>query len=180
MISLHAFYFLCVYNIVIHCRDCCSHFPFLIISSLHIPWPFVHIAIWNIYILTNSLYSSSRLVDAFKEQIATAVEDSVSKRIQEGILKLDSLLQSIPKEIPVDRVAALNVTFVKDPVSSNSSIDFEINGLFTSKDGIPASNNYQKEHRAPVSCRGPAKMIEISLDENVFNSAASVYYRVSS
>lgn len=117
------------------------------------------------------------LVDAFKEQIASAVEDSVSKRIREGIIKLDSLLQSVPKEIPVDHVAALNVTFVKDPVSSNSSIDFEINGLFTAKDGIPAPNNYHKKHRAPVSCTGPSKMIEISLDENVFNSATSVYFR---
>ncbi|KAJ9672233.1 hypothetical protein PVL29_025741 [Vitis rotundifolia] len=120
------------------------------------------------------------LVDAFKEQIASAVEDSVSKRIREGIIKLDSLLQSVPKEIPVDHVAALNVTFVKDPVSSNSSIDFEINGLFTAKDGIPAPNNYHKKHRAPVSCTGPAKMIEISLDENVFNSATSVYFKADS
>ncbi|WKA12540.1 hypothetical protein VitviT2T_029915 [Vitis vinifera] len=117
------------------------------------------------------------LVDAFKEQIASAVEDSVSKRIREGIIKLDSLLQSVPKEIPVDHVAALNVTFVKDPVSSNSSIDFEINGLFTAKDGIPAPTNYHKKHRAPVSCTGPAKMIEMSLDENVFNSATSVYFK---
>ena len=118
-------------------------------------------------------------MDAFKEQIATAVEESVSKRIREGIIKLDSLLQSVPKEIPIDHVAALNVTFVKDPVSSNSSIDFEINGLFTAKNNVPAPNNYHKEHRVPISCTGPPKMIEISLDENVFNSATSVYFKVS-
>ena len=65
------------------------------------------------------------------------------------------------KKIPIDHVAALNVTFVKDPVSSDSSIDFEINELFTAKDEVPAPNNYHKEHRAPISYTGPAKMVEI-------------------
>ena len=89
------------------------------------------------------------------------------------------LLQCVPKEIPIDHVVALNVTFVKDPVSSDSSIDFEINGLFTAKDDVPAPNNYHREHQPPISCTDPAKMVEISLDENIFNSATSVYFKIS-
>ena len=117
-------------------------------------------------------------MDAFKEQINTAVEESVSRR--EGIIKLDFLLHSVPKEIPIDHVVALNVTFVKDPASSASSIDFEINGLFTAKDDVPTPNNYHKEqYQAPISGTDLAKMVEISLDENVFNPATSVYFKVS-
>ena len=117
-------------------------------------------------------------MDAFKEQINTAVEESVSRRIREGIIKLDFLLHSVPKEIPI--VVALNVTFVKDPASNASSIDFEINGLFTAKDDVPTPNNYHKEqHQAPISYTDLAKMVEISLDENVFNPATSVYFQVS-
>ncbi|TXG55453.1 hypothetical protein EZV62_020709 [Acer yangbiense] len=57
------------------------------------------------------------MVDAYDEKIGSAVENAITKKLKEGILKLDSFLQ-----------ASLNVTFVDNPVLSNSSIGFDING----------------------------------------------------
>ncbi|CAK9165485.1 unnamed protein product [Ilex paraguariensis] len=116
------------------------------------------------------------LLDAFEGNIASAVEDAVSKKIREGVMKLDSALQSLPKEVPIDNVAALNVTFVNDPVLSNSSVDLEINGLFSAKGEIIASNHRHKNLRASVSSKDPDNMIGISLHENVLNSALLVYF----
>lgn len=123
---------------------------------------------------------SSRLVDAFKGPIGSAVEDAISKKIKDGMVKLDSLLQSLPKQFPVDHVAALNVTFVDNPVLSNSSIEFEINGLFTAVGNVLVPKYFYKGTQASVSCKGPPKMIGISLHEDVFNTAALLYFNVSS
>jgi len=116
---------------------------------------------------------SSRIVDAFQGSIGSAVENAISKKIKEEIVKLDSLLQSLPKQIPIDHVAALNATFVDSPVLSNSFIELEINGLFTATDdfAVPRSSLF-------YNC--PAKMIGISLHEDVFNTAGLVYLNVSS
>ncbi|MCH98149.1 LBP/BPI/CETP family carboxy-terminal domain protein, partial [Trifolium medium] len=73
------------------------------------------------------------LVDAFKANIGSAVEDAVSKKISEGIPTLDDLLQTLPKTILLDETAVLNVSFVGNPVLSNSSIELGINGLFTER-----------------------------------------------
>ncbi|KAM1699350.1 hypothetical protein ACFX2K_030709 [Malus domestica] len=116
------------------------------------------------------------LVDAFKGQIISAVEDNISNKVREGIVKLDSLLQSLPKQIALDDIAALNVTFVGNPVLSNSSIEFQINGLFTALDDNSASSLYNKGSLDPVPCNAPAKMVEISLHENVFSSVSLVFY----
>lgn len=56
------------------------------------------------------------LVDAFKGNIGSAVEDAVSKKIREGIPTLDNLLQTLPKTISIDETAALNISFVDNPV----------------------------------------------------------------
>ena len=78
----------------------------------------------------------------FKRKIASAVEDAISKKIRERKIKLDSLLQLLPKQVPVYSIAVLNVTFVDNPVLCNSSVEFEINGIVTgtAKDAFVVSN----------------------------------------
>ncbi|OVA20051.1 Lipid-binding serum glycoprotein [Macleaya cordata] len=120
------------------------------------------------------------LVNAFEGQIRAAVESSIGKKIQEGILKLDSLLQTFPKEIPVDDIASLNVSFVSQPLLDDSSIGFEIDGLFTATDKEIVPNYYHKNSQPSVASDGPSKMLEISLDEAVFNSASIVYFNAES
>ncbi|KAM3696304.1 hypothetical protein ACJW30_06G030000 [Castanea mollissima] len=116
------------------------------------------------------------VVDAFEKKIATAVENAISKKIREGIIKLDSSLQSIPKQVPVYSIAFLNVTFVDNPVMINSSIEFEINGLVTAKDAFVVSNYNHEGWKGSSSCSSPAKMIQISLQETFFNSISLVYF----
>ncbi|ONI29454.1 hypothetical protein PRUPE_1G199100 [Prunus persica] len=116
------------------------------------------------------------LVDAFEGQIVSAVEDNISKKIREGIMKLDSLLKSLPKQIALDDIAALNVTFVGNPVLSNSSIEFHINGLFMAPNDDFASSLYNKGSLDHVLFNAPAKMVEISLHENVFSSVSLVFF----
>ncbi|KAH0992227.1 hypothetical protein GBA52_003710 [Prunus armeniaca] len=116
------------------------------------------------------------LVDSFDGQIVSAVEDNISKKIKEGIMKLDSLLQSLPKQISLDDIAALNVTFVGNPVLSNSSIEFQINGLFMAPNDDFASNLYNKGALDLVPFNAPAKMVEIPLHENAFSSVSLVFF----
>ncbi|KAI5333864.1 hypothetical protein L3X38_023996 [Prunus dulcis] len=119
------------------------------------------------------------LVDAFEGQIVSAVEDNISKKIREGIMKLDFLLQSLPKQIALDDIAALNVTFVGNPVFSNSSIEFQINGLFMAPNDDFASSLYNKGSLDPVPFNASAKMVEISLHENVFSSVSLVFFNAN-
>ncbi|EEF33422.1 Lipopolysaccharide-binding protein precursor, putative [Ricinus communis] len=116
------------------------------------------------------------MIDAFEEQIGAAVESAITKKLREAILEFDSFLQALPKEIPVDDNASLNVTFVKDPSLSNSTIGFNINGLFTAKEKIPVPMLNYKNSQPSVFCTDPSKMLGISLDEAVFNSASALYY----
>ncbi|KAL4395716.1 hypothetical protein HN51_000211 [Arachis hypogaea] len=120
------------------------------------------------------------LVDAFQGNIASAVEDGISDKVSEGIGKLDTLLQSLPKQISVDNFAELNVSFVGNPVLSSTSIAIAINGLFTERNVVLVPQRYRK--RLPVSsaCGGLPKMIKVSIHENVFRSASLVYFREGS
>lgn len=82
--------------------------------------------------------------------------------------------------MPVDGAAALNITFVKNPVLSDSSIDLEIDGSFTASDhNIAVLKSPSKMSLSSPSCSGAAEMIQISLHENVLKSASSVYFNVS-
>ncbi|XP_022716828.1 putative BPI/LBP family protein At1g04970 isoform X2 [Durio zibethinus] len=119
------------------------------------------------------------IIDTFQGKIVSAVDDAIIKKIREGIIKLDSLLQSLPKQMKVNDVVALNVTFVDDPVLSTSSVELEINGLFNGADGISVSNYHLKGSQSFLSSKGSAKMVEISLHEKVFESAASVYFHAN-
>ncbi|KAM7504233.1 hypothetical protein LguiB_003137 [Lonicera macranthoides] len=119
------------------------------------------------------------LVDAFEGKISSAVEDAISEKIRNAITNLDTLLQSLPKEILVHKFAALNISLVKDPVLSNSSVDLEIDGLFSVKNDVELSNDYHKVLQASVSCKNPDKMVGISLHENVLNSASLAYFNAN-
>ncbi|KAJ4848468.1 hypothetical protein Tsubulata_032227 [Turnera subulata] len=116
------------------------------------------------------------MIDAFEEQIESAVESAISKNLGEGIIKLDSFLQSLPKEIPVDDIASVNVTFVDNPALTNSSIGFDISGLFTARKNVAVPMHYYKNALPSVFCTYPLKMIGISLEEAVFSSASGLYY----
>lgn len=119
------------------------------------------------------------MVNAFQEQIGSAVENAIAKKLEEGVSKLETLLEGLPKEIPVDDIASLNVTLVNDLLTSNNSIGFEINGLFTRTENAQVSTVFHKNSQSVVSCTDSQKMLGISLDEAVFNSASSLYYNVS-
>ena len=69
------------------------------------------------------------------------------------------------------------MTFVNDPHYGNSSIEFDINGLITSA-VAKTTNNLQKHPHLSLSCGGASKMLSLSLDEDVFNSALDVYFKV--
>ncbi|KAK4804113.1 hypothetical protein SAY86_003930 [Trapa natans] len=116
-------------------------------------------------------------VAAFEGQIATTVEKAIPEKISEGITILDAKLQDLPRYMPVGEAAVLNVTFVKDPALSDSSIDLEIDGLFTTSDhNIAFLEKSPNLSLSSSSCNGMVKMIQISLHENVLKSASSVYF----
>ncbi|KAL3503564.1 hypothetical protein ACH5RR_038013 [Cinchona calisaya] len=119
------------------------------------------------------------LIDAFKDKIASAVENAVSKKLGDAIEDLDRLLQSVPKEVSIDNIADLNVTFIGDPKLSNSSLELEINGLFSPKDKTAVSNLRHENVQVPFSCKGPSRMVGISVHENVLESASTVYFEAN-
>ncbi|GAB2284719.1 hypothetical protein Dimus_019172 [Dionaea muscipula] len=117
------------------------------------------------------------VVDACGYKIESAVEDAITKRIKQGILKMDSLLQSLPRDIRVDDISSLNVTFVSDPTFDDSSVDVEINGLFiATENAIGSEHRNGKSQSLYSSHQRPSKMVAISLHEDVFNSASLVYF----
>ncbi|KMT12829.1 hypothetical protein BVRB_4g089210 [Beta vulgaris subsp. vulgaris] len=116
------------------------------------------------------------VVDAFSDHIESAVENGILKKLTEGISKIGSLLQSLPTEIKVDDTSALNVTFVSDPIFSDSSVGFIINGLFVPMNGALTTPYRHQISQASVPCYTPARMIAMSLHEDVFNSASLVYF----
>jgi lipopolysaccharide-binding protein len=123
--------------------------------------------------------SIGRIVDAFSNHIESAVENAIIKKLNEGISKIGTLLQSLPTQVKVDETSALDVTFVRNPTFGDSSIGFVINGLF-----IPMNESLSTPYRLQVSqssiqSHNPAKMIAIALHEDVFNSGSLVYFNVS-
>jgi hypothetical protein len=102
------------------------------------------------------------------------------RKLGNGISRLDSYLKSLSKEVPVDDHSSLNVTFVNDVLLSESSVGFETNGLFIGRnDSLPIPNLCHKNSKLPILCTNSSKMLAITLDEAVFNSASSLYYDVS-
>ncbi|ONK69264.1 uncharacterized protein A4U43_C05F21040 [Asparagus officinalis] len=119
-------------------------------------------------------------VIAFEDQIRSAMESAITKKITEGTSKLDLFLRSLPKEINVDNNVALNVTFMNDPILGDSSVEFDINGLFIPSDKVALPRNSYESSQTSISCLGAPRMLGISLDETVFTSAAAVYFQAGS
>ncbi|XP_076904713.1 putative BPI/LBP family protein At1g04970 isoform X2 [Bidens hawaiensis] len=117
------------------------------------------------------------ILDAFKEEIESTVAKTITNILKTEISKLGYVLQNLPKQIPVDGVAALNVTLVNSPFLSDSSLGFEINGLFI--ENKSDKRLYGNSLQPPVRCSDPSKMIGIALDEAVFKSALALYYNIS-
>ncbi|EPS59651.1 hypothetical protein M569_15154 [Genlisea aurea] len=117
------------------------------------------------------------LVGAFSGKIESGVEDAISSKLNDSVVKIDSLFESLPKEVRVTEDAALNVTFVGDPKLSESSVDVGIDGLFSAPDhGTAVFAGRGMSSSVRRSCEGADKMIKLSVHENVLESAASVYF----
>ncbi|KAG0473606.1 hypothetical protein HPP92_015463 [Vanilla planifolia] len=118
-------------------------------------------------------------VYVFGNQIRSAVQNAIVKKITEGMGKLDSFLKALPKEIDVGGIAALNVSFVDDPVVGNASVEFDINGLFTTSNKTLARSYWlMKDHSSfySVYCGNTLKMLGIAVDQAVFDSASLVLF----
>ncbi|CAA6670821.1 unnamed protein product [Spirodela intermedia] len=89
------------------------------------------------------------LLDAFEEQIRASVETTIKKKITQGISKFDSLMQSLPKEVKVDDIVSLNVTFVNQPILGNSSIEVNVNGLFIGNNQPAVSRLLKRNSEEP-------------------------------
>jgi hypothetical protein len=98
----------------------------------------------------------------------------------EGALKLDSFLESLPKKIDLDSVAAMNVTFVNDPLFKSSSVEFDIDGLFIPSDKTAPSDMLLGDTQFALPLGSSSKMLWISLDEDVLNSVSVNYFKVCS
>uniref|UniRef100_A0A0E0QSX1 Lipid-binding serum glycoprotein C-terminal domain-containing protein n=3 Tax=Oryza TaxID=4527 RepID=A0A0E0QSX1_ORYRU len=117
-------------------------------------------------------------VDGFSNHIRSSVENAITKKIMEGASKLDSFLGSLPKKIDVDSIAAMNVTFVSDPLFKSSSVEFDIDGLFIPSDKTAVSRHMHFRGVKYVPPLGSSsKMLWISLDEDVFNSVSALYFK---
>ena len=121
----------------------------------------------------------SRFIDAFSNHIRSSVENAITKKIMEGALKLDSLLGNLPKKIDLDSVAAMNVTFVNDPLFKSSSVEFDIDGLFVpSNETVVPRDMILGDIKYALPLGSSSKMLWISLDEDVFNSVSDLYFKV--
>ncbi|CAL5063777.1 unnamed protein product [Urochloa decumbens] len=117
-------------------------------------------------------------IDAFSNHIRSSVENAITQKIMEGALKLDSFLGNLPKKINLDSVAAMNVTFVNDPLFKSSSVEFDIDGLFIPSNETTAPRDMllgDIEFALPFG--SSSKMLWISLDEDVFNSVSALYFK---
>ncbi|XP_073055833.1 putative BPI/LBP family protein At1g04970 isoform X1 [Primulina eburnea] len=116
------------------------------------------------------------LVDAFEGKISSSIENAISKKLKVGIVKINSILHSLPKEVSVAHIATLNVTFVDDPELCDSSLDLKINGLFSPKDKDELSSQYHRSLHSTLLFKTVDKMSRISLHEDVLKSASSVLF----
>ena len=122
------------------------------------------------------------VLDAFEEQIRASLETTIKKKLTDGISKVDSLMQNLPKQVKVDDFVSLNVTFVNQPVLESSSIALDIDGLFSgnyNSQKFEGSSAIQKNSLDTAFCHDRSPMLGISLDEDVFSSASLSYFQVN-
>ncbi|WCJ37436.1 lipid-binding serum glycoprotein family protein [Euphorbia peplus] len=112
-----------------------------------------------------------RMTHSFQRDIGVSVQNAISKKFREQILKLNSFLRDVPKEIPIDEISSLDITLL----DGNSSI-FDIKGLFISRNRIPAPTRNFRSNEPSVFCTKEPNMIGISIHEDVLNSASALYY----
>ncbi|KAM0910475.1 hypothetical protein ACQ4PT_014143 [Festuca glaucescens] len=104
-------------------------------------------------------------IDGFSNHIRSSVENAITNKITEGASKLDLFLESIPKEIYVDKVATVNVTFVNDPLFKSSSVQFDIDGLFIPSDKTALSKHIHfGDTKFAQPLGSSSNMLWISLD----------------
>lgn len=115
-------------------------------------------------------------VDAFQGTISSRIENAISKKVKEITESLNPILGSVPKEVSINNLAALNVTFIGDPVVSGSSLAVAIDGLVRTSNKIMVSRPSPQYLKGRFSCSNPYRMVSISVHENVLESAAFVYY----
>lgn len=122
----------------------------------------------------------NRFIDAFEDLFTSAVENALSKKIKEAIESFNPVLQSFPKQYPISHFAALNITVIGDPELSDSSLKLAIDGLFSAKDDIVVSKSRKSYLQDSLSCKNSPRMIMASVNEHVLDSAALIYFKVSS
>ncbi|WCJ37435.1 lipid-binding serum glycoprotein family protein [Euphorbia peplus] len=112
-----------------------------------------------------------RMIHSFQRDIGISVQNAISKKFREQILKLNSFLKDVPKEIPIDEISSLNVTLL----GSNSYI-FDINGLLISRNRLRVPpTNFRNTQPSVFSTKEP-KSLGILIHEDVLNSASALYY----
>ena len=126
------------------------------------------------------LLTVCRFIDSFSNHIRSAVENAIKNKVMEGALKLDSFLGNLPKKIDLDSVAAMNVTFVNDPLFKSSSVEFDIDGLFIPSDETAPRDMLLGDTQFALPLGSSSRMLWISLDEDVFYSVSALYFKVCS
>ncbi|PWA53399.1 lipid-binding serum glycoprotein family protein [Artemisia annua] len=120
------------------------------------------------------------IVDFFSEDIAYAVEDTITDKVKEAVIQLDSVIQSLPKQVSFGDTAALNVTITDGPIMSSTSLLIGIDGLFTQIGNEVTSGRSGNSLLSSGSvCNNPMKMVAISVHEDVLNSASLVYFNAN-
>lgn len=115
---------------------------------------------------------------AFDEEIRSAVEAAISKRIIASSEQLDNYLQALPRNLPIDDVSAIDVTIVEDPLVNPTFLSVGLKGEFTSL--VKPMNFTFPDHglEPGLFCSDSTKMVTIALMDYVINSATAVYYEV--
>ncbi|KAL8226434.1 hypothetical protein R6Q57_016266 [Mikania cordata] len=119
------------------------------------------------------------IVDFFEDDIISAVENTITNKVIDVVMELDSRFQSFPKEITFGDNAILNATITDDPIMSSTSVLFGIDGLFAQIDSEMTFGSHGISSLSDSSCKSPEKMVGISVHEKVFNSASLVYFNTN-
>lgn len=119
------------------------------------------------------------IIDYFEDDIVSTVEDTITNKVTEAVIKLDSVFQSLPKEMTFGNITTLNVTIIEGPIMTTTSLLIGINGLFTQIDPKVTFGHYHNNLPSTGSCNNAEKMVGISVHENVLNSASMVYFNTN-
>lgn len=122
----------------------------------------------------------SRFVYAFDYNIRAAIEVALTQQMVKGAEALDDWLLHLPRAVPIDETSALDVTVVRDPLLSPRYLSVRAKGQFVSLERPIDYPDPNIELPPGLFCDQSAKMVTIALADYVLNSAAFVYYDVSS